>query len=145
MFMMTELRRNTALKVALLSFVVITGSLSLCGDLYIRFHYAAAMPRSPQLETGRIYPLAAQYGGTIYVNKVELGRHNFQERIDIYVWCGFDLIFFDWHKFGLVGWQAKTKRRADDTDVVTSDEFTRHFGPQPDGRGVHLPCLGTYL
>ncbi len=46
-------------------------------ELYVRFHYAEVMPRSAQPGTGRIYPLPAQYGGTIYVNKTELDRRDF--------------------------------------------------------------------
>jgi len=46
-------------------------------ELYIRFHYAAVMPRAPQPETGRIYPIPAQYGGIIYVNECDLKRRDF--------------------------------------------------------------------
>jgi hypothetical protein len=65
------------LKSVLLGLVVITGSLSISADLYISFHYAAAMPRTAQPETGRVYPVPAQYGGTVYVTQGELKRREF--------------------------------------------------------------------
>jgi hypothetical protein len=57
--------------------VVTLGFVTLASDIYIRFHYAAVMPRSPQPQSGRIYGIPAQYGGVVYVNKKELELRNF--------------------------------------------------------------------
>jgi hypothetical protein len=69
--------RMRALKHLLLSLVIILGSFTFFGNMYIRFHYASVMPRIPQPDSGRVYPIPAQYGGTIYVNQAELDRRNF--------------------------------------------------------------------
>jgi len=57
------------------------GFVTISANLYVRFHYAASMPRSPQPESGRVYPIPAQYGGTVYINKVELDRRSFVEDV----------------------------------------------------------------
>ena len=54
--------------------------VTLGSNIYIRFHYAAVMPRSPQTENGRVYPIPAQYGGVVYVNKKELDLRDFVQR-----------------------------------------------------------------
>jgi hypothetical protein len=72
-------RLSNALKVVLLCLVIGLGAFTGSATFYIRFHYAEVMPRSPQTETGRVFPLPAQYGGTIYVNKTELERQQFIE------------------------------------------------------------------
>jgi hypothetical protein len=76
------------LKSVLLGLLVITGLLSIGADLYVRFHYAAAMPRTPQPETGRIYPVPAQYGGTVYVTQAELKRREFVRYDMTYIFGG---------------------------------------------------------
>ena len=81
------------LKSGLLSLVLIMGALSICGDLYIRFHYAAVMPRAPQSETGRIYPVPAQYGGTVYVNQLEFKRREFVRYEMTYMFGGVLLLY----------------------------------------------------
>lgn len=72
-----KLRSSKALRTGLLIFCLAIISLTGFSELYIRFHYAEVMPRSPQPETGRIYAMPAQYGGTIYVSKAELDRRDF--------------------------------------------------------------------
>jgi hypothetical protein len=71
-----KLRKSKILRIGFQSLVLSTAFLTAATNLYIRFHYAAVMPRSPQPETGRIYAIPAQYGGTIYVNRAELDRRN---------------------------------------------------------------------
>lgn len=51
--------------------------IPLFSELYITVHYAEVMPRSPEPQTGRTYPMNAQYGGTIYVSRAELDRRDF--------------------------------------------------------------------
>ena len=71
------LSRNNFGKIALVSVVFGTVFFGLAANIYIPFHYAAVMPRSPQPETGRIYRVTAQYGAVVYVNKQELDRLDF--------------------------------------------------------------------
>jgi hypothetical protein len=89
----SKLPRMRVLKSALLGLVVIMGSVSIGADLYIRFHYAAAMPRASQPETGRIFPVPAQYGGTVYVTQAELKRREFV-RYDLTYLFGGTLILY---------------------------------------------------
>lgn len=72
-----KLRSSKALRTAVLALCLATISFTGLSALYIRFHYAEVMPRSPQPETGRIYPMPAQYGGTVYVSRAELDRSDF--------------------------------------------------------------------
>jgi hypothetical protein len=53
------------------------GFVTLSANLYVRFYYASAMPRSPQPQTGRVYAIPAQYGGTVYINREEYERRTF--------------------------------------------------------------------
>lgn len=50
---------------------------TLFANIYIPFDYALTMPRSSQPQTGRVYPIHAQYGGTVYVNRREYERRIF--------------------------------------------------------------------
>jgi hypothetical protein len=72
-----KLKQSKALKIGFKILAISTAFIALAANLYIPFHYAAVMPRSPQPQTGRIYAIPAQYGGTVYVNRVELDRRNF--------------------------------------------------------------------
>ena len=47
--------RNKFTKIIFVSIVLGTVFFGLGANIYIPFHYAAVMPRSPQPETGRIY------------------------------------------------------------------------------------------
>ena len=58
------------LKAAVFGIFFGTVAFGLIGMLYVRFHYQAVMPKSPQPATGRIYPVGAQYS-VVYVNKGE--------------------------------------------------------------------------
>ena len=77
MFETQQLRQNKALKLGFQILVICTGVIAVGATLYVPFHYAAVMPRAPQPETGRLFPIPAQYGGTIYVNRAELNCRNF--------------------------------------------------------------------
>ena len=72
-----KLRSSKSLRAAVTIVFMAAICISGFSELYIRFHYAAVMPRSPQPGIGRVYPMPAQYGGTIYVNKAELDRRDF--------------------------------------------------------------------
>lgn len=77
-FPMSEfLAKSKVVKIALVGFVSGMSLFTLAAMIYIPFHYAAVMPRSPQPETGRIYPIKAQYEVVVYVNKQELDRRDF--------------------------------------------------------------------
>jgi len=69
--------RNKFTKIIFVSIVLGTVFFGLAANIYIPFHYAAVMPRSPQPETGRIYRVTAQYGAVVYVNKQELDSLDF--------------------------------------------------------------------
>ncbi len=71
------LAKSKVVKIVLVGFVGGMSLLTLTSMLYISFHYAAVMPRSPQRETGRIYPIKAQYEVVVYVNEQELRVRNF--------------------------------------------------------------------
>jgi hypothetical protein len=78
--MPTTERWNMIAKKAFSGWVVMLGLLTLTSALYIEFHYSAVMPRTPQPETGRIYPKwFKSAGGCVYVNKAELDRSDFVE------------------------------------------------------------------
>jgi hypothetical protein len=64
---------NVAVVAAAFAIILFT----VAAAIYIRFDYAAVMPRSPQPESGRVYPIKAQYGGVVYVNERELERYDF--------------------------------------------------------------------
>jgi hypothetical protein len=67
------------LKVAVFGTFFGAVAIFLIGTIYVRFHYAVAMPSSPQPETGRIYPVKAQYGVVVYVNEREREFRSFVE------------------------------------------------------------------
>src|SRR5579862_739881 len=69
--------RSKVAKIVLIGFAGGISLFTLAASIYIPFHYAAVMPRSPQPETGRIYPIKAQYEVLVYVNQQELERRNF--------------------------------------------------------------------
>ncbi len=71
------LAKSKVVKIALIGFVSGMSLFTLVAMIYIPFHYAAVMPRSPQPETGRIYAVKAQYEVVVYVNKQELDRRDF--------------------------------------------------------------------
>lgn len=75
--MIQFLRESRIVKIALVGFVGGMSLLTLTSMLYVSFHYAAVKPRSPQPDTGRIYPVRAQYEVVVYVNKRELRYRNF--------------------------------------------------------------------
>jgi hypothetical protein len=72
-------RWNKLAKTVFTTYVVAFCFLTLISGLYIEFHYSAVMPRSPQPETGRIYPKWFKSGGTVYVNRKERDRSDFVE------------------------------------------------------------------
>jgi hypothetical protein len=77
---MTSPKRRTKLaKTVFTTYVVALCFLTLISGLYIEFLYSAVMPRSPQSETGRIYPKWFKSGGTVYVNRKERDRSDFAE------------------------------------------------------------------
>lgn len=102
---------SRVLKPVLLGLVVITGLLSICADHYIRFHYASAMPRVPRPEAGRIYPVPAQYGGTVYVTQAELKRREFV-RYDLAYIFGGSLIVYACVGITLGWWPANLKAKS---------------------------------
>jgi hypothetical protein len=67
------------------------------------------MPRAPQPQTGRIYAIPAQYGGTIYVNRAELDRRNF---VATYFFPAFGVVMVLYFSIGtsLGWWEIKSKR-----------------------------------
>jgi hypothetical protein len=72
-----QLKSSKSLRSAVLFVAFAATCLSGSSELYLRFHYAGVMPRSPQAENGRVIPIPAQYGGTIYVTKAEFDRRDF--------------------------------------------------------------------
>jgi len=83
--------------------------LTLVANLYIRFHYAASMPRSPQPQTGRIHPVPAQYGGIVYVNAKEYNTRNFIEQTLTSISSTMLLVFIG-TELALGGWPVRTKK-----------------------------------
>jgi hypothetical protein len=92
--MINFLSKRKATKVAALCIVFGLGFFTLSANLYVRFHYAAVMPRIPQPSAGRIYAIPAQYGGVVYVNKHELDRRKFVENDLMTVFGGSMLLLF---------------------------------------------------
>jgi hypothetical protein len=72
-------RWNKLAKTVFSTYLVALCFLTLFSALYIEFHYSAVMPRNPQPETGRIYPMWFKSGGTVYVNQKERDRSDFVE------------------------------------------------------------------
>ena len=83
--------RGRIVKIVVMGLVCGTVLSSLVANTYIPFRYAAVMPRSPQSETGRIYPITAQYGAVVYINKQELDRFNFV-RYDLAILSGIGML-----------------------------------------------------
>jgi hypothetical protein len=97
------------LKFVLVGLVLVTGLVSIGADIYVRFHYAEVMPRVPQPETGRVYPVPAQGGGTVYVTEGEFKRREFVRYKLTYIFGG--VLFL----YGCVGtvlgwWNVGLKR-----------------------------------
>lgn len=67
---MHSLAESRWLKAVVVTLFFGTVALGLIGMFYVRFHYQAVMPRSPQPETGRLYPVEAQ-NWVVYVDKQE--------------------------------------------------------------------------
>ena len=89
--------------------------VSVSDNLYIRFHYAAVMPRSPQPGTGRIYPVPAQYGGTVYVNRAELDRRDFVQIKLPYVLFVLGALYFC--SDAVLGWRGTRSKSAVGDDM----------------------------
>jgi hypothetical protein len=68
------------LKIAVFGLFFCAVAFGLIGMFYIRFHYQAVMPRSPQPAIGKIYPVGAQYT-VVYVNKQEREFTSFVEYV----------------------------------------------------------------
>ena len=109
MFDTQNLKRGKALKRGFAILAMSTGFIALAANLYIPFHYAAVMPRSPQPQTGRLYAIPAQYGGTVYVNRVELDRRNF---VSTYFFPVFGVVMVLYFSVGTsLGWWWGSPRR----------------------------------
>jgi hypothetical protein len=104
-----NLKQNKTLRRGFAILAISTGFIALGANLYIRFHYTAVMPRSPQPQTGRIYAIPAQYGGTVYVNRVELDRRNF---VSTYFFPVFGVVMVLYFSVGtsLEWWEVRAKR-----------------------------------
>ncbi len=76
---MIHFAKRKIAQIVLIALVSGTGLFTAASFIYIRFHYAAVMPKSPQPQTGRIYPIKAQYEVVVYINKEELEWHDFVE------------------------------------------------------------------
>ncbi len=61
--------KTKVFKLVFMVFVFGIGFFTLGANIYIPFHYAAVMPRTPQPEAGRIYRMTAQYGTVVYVDE----------------------------------------------------------------------------
>lgn len=79
MSILHHLVERTWFKVAVFGLFFGSTALFTFGTFYVRFHYLDVMPRSPQAEAGRIYPVKAQFGVTVYVNKKEREIRSFVE------------------------------------------------------------------
>jgi hypothetical protein len=103
-----NLKQSKALKRGFAILAISTGFIALAANLYIPFYYAAVMPRSPQPETGRIYAIPAQYGGAVYVNRVELDRRDF---VSTYFFPVFGVVMVLYFSVGtrLGWWQLRSK------------------------------------
>src|ERR1700733_13906081 len=75
--MMGFLAKSGVAKRTVVSLLVATVLFTVAAEIYIRVHYAAVMPRSPEPQTGRIYRTMAAFGTAVYVNKQEIDRVDF--------------------------------------------------------------------
>ena len=101
-------KANAYLKVVLIMMTMVSGSAAVFGNLYIRFHYATVMPRSPEPETGRIYPIAALYGGVVYVSQKEIKYRDFAEHELVYVFGAVMILNFGLGNY--LGWWPSVRR-----------------------------------
>jgi hypothetical protein len=69
--------RSQFARIAFTSLLLAVAFLTPASALYVKFHYPAVMPRSPQPETGRVYPMRFKGQSTVYVSKKELDRSDF--------------------------------------------------------------------
>jgi hypothetical protein len=69
--------KSNTVKIAASILVVALFIPTFFGLLYFCFYDAAYMPRSPQQEMGRIFPMHNKFAETVYVNQVEFERRNF--------------------------------------------------------------------
>ncbi len=44
---------------------------------WVNVHYVSVMPRSPDVETGRVHEIVVEHGKLVYVTQQELDRANF--------------------------------------------------------------------
>jgi hypothetical protein len=77
MSMIQSLGNNAFAKKILVGLLAGTVVFTVAAEIYLRFHFAAAMPRSPDPLSGRTYRTMAVYGSAVYVNKQELDRVDF--------------------------------------------------------------------
>jgi hypothetical protein len=105
MSMIQFLSKRKITRRVVMSIVFGLGFLTLASNIYIRFHYASVMPRSPQPQSGRTYGIPAQYGGVVYVSKQELDRRDFVEN-DLVTVFGVGMILLVIVEAGL-GWFEK--------------------------------------
>jgi len=107
-FESAPLRSSKLLRAVVFTVCMAAVCIALFSDLYISFHYAAVMPRSPQPETGRVYAIPAQYGGTIYVSKTELDRRDFVR--DVMAPISLVLVVLCFSVGAWLGWWANAQR-----------------------------------
>jgi hypothetical protein len=107
------LAKSKVVKTTLTGLVCGIVLFTLAASIYIPFHYAAVMPRSPQPESGRIYRITAQYGAVVYVNRQELGRCDFV-KYDLTTASGVGVLalFFLGSRLGWFGGRARFDRSA---------------------------------
>jgi hypothetical protein len=65
------------LKRIIIALLIIGVFASILSFAYIHMSYGASMPRTPQIESGRVYPLTVNHGTRVYVTQQELERANF--------------------------------------------------------------------
>jgi hypothetical protein len=79
---LTTKRVKTVRRIAIGVLVVgITVVVSWGG--YVDYSYSVSMPRQPQTQTGRIYPLSVDHGTIVYVTQQELAYDAFVSRVEI--------------------------------------------------------------
>ena len=71
--------RFTRIEILLTGLLLAVAFTTITASFYIEFRYPAVMPRSPQPENGRVYPMKFKGHGTVYVDKKELDRSDFVE------------------------------------------------------------------
>ena len=74
---MRSLAKSGFARKTVVCLLVGTVLFTVFAEIYIRVHYAAVMPRSPEPQTDRIYRTMAAFGTAVYVNKQEIDRVDF--------------------------------------------------------------------